>query len=124
MSPRQKPLKRELDPDLILSPVPATNKRSRKRFAPLPSGAEDGNRFRAVFIPTYERWVGSQANPWLIPDHVATRTLQTIWDAVYLTVPWTVRANDCVFERVSLPDSFFFEKGGGVQILTPTNVYN
>ncbi|KAI9431278.1 hypothetical protein H4582DRAFT_1822671 [Lactarius indigo] len=64
-------------------------------------GAEENNRFRAVFIPTYERWVRTQANPWVIPDDVAISVLQSIWDVVYENAPWVVSANDCVFERVT-----------------------
>ncbi|KAI9432302.1 hypothetical protein BJY52DRAFT_1132819, partial [Lactarius psammicola] len=67
----------------------------------LPPGAEENNQFHGVFIPTYERWVGTQANPWVIPDDVAIPVLQAIWDTVYKDVPWTVNANDCVFERVT-----------------------
>ncbi|KAI9433889.1 hypothetical protein H4582DRAFT_1788806, partial [Lactarius indigo] len=65
----------------------------------LPPGTETNNRFRRVFIPTYERWVGTRANPWVIPDHVAIPVLQTIWDAVYMAdgVEWTFKANDPVF---------------------------
>ncbi|KAH9019020.1 hypothetical protein EDB85DRAFT_1873448 [Lactarius pseudohatsudake] len=74
---------------------PRTGRRS------LPPGAEENNRFRAVFIPTYERWVGTQANPWVIPDDVAMPVLQSIWDVVYDDVPWVICANDCVFERVT-----------------------
>ncbi|KAH8987223.1 hypothetical protein EDB86DRAFT_2809056 [Lactarius hatsudake] len=39
---------------------PRTGRRS------LPFGAKENNRFCAVFIPTYERWVRTQANPWVI----------------------------------------------------------
>jgi hypothetical protein len=96
LSLRQVPLKRELD-DLTLTPVLTANKKNRKSF---PIAAEDENRFRGVFIPTYERWVGTQANPWVIPDDVAITTLQIIWDTIYPDVPWTVIAGDCVFSRV------------------------
>ncbi|KAH9043906.1 hypothetical protein EDB85DRAFT_1855214 [Lactarius pseudohatsudake] len=65
----------------------------------LPPGAEENNQFCGVFIPTYKWWVGTQGNPWVIPDDVAISVLQTIWDAIYKDVPWTVNANDCVFER-------------------------
>lgn len=95
-------LKRKVDPDETMSPAPSSYKKQRKVQYPLPPGAEDDNKFRGVFIPTYERWVGTQDNPWVIPDNVAIRTLQTIWDSIYLAVPWTVKANDCVFERVRL----------------------
>ncbi|KAH9023836.1 hypothetical protein EDB85DRAFT_300801 [Lactarius pseudohatsudake] len=69
----------------------------------LPPGADTNNRFRRVFIPTYERWVGTRANPWLIPDHVAIPVLQTIWDAVYMEdgVEWTFKANDPLFDCVN-----------------------
>jgi hypothetical protein len=69
--------------------------------------------FCGVFIPTYEQWVGTQANPWVIPDDVAIKTLQVIWDSIYLAVPWTVKANDCVFDRVRFSIFFPFEKGRG-----------
>ena len=95
-------LKCKVDPDVTISPAPTSYKKHRKVQYPLPPGAEDDNTFRGVFIPTYERWVGMQDDPWAIPDDVAIRTLQTIWDSIYLAVPWTVKANDCVFERVRL----------------------
>jgi hypothetical protein len=73
----------------------------KKIPAPLPTGAELHNRFRGIFIPTYERWVGMQPNPWLILDDVAVPVLQVIWDTIYNNeVPWTVTAGDCVFECV------------------------
>jgi hypothetical protein len=76
----------------------------RSRFKnELPAGAEVHNLFRAVFVPTYERWVGMQANPWVIPDPDAIEALQTIWDAIYVDLPFTVTggSGDAVFERVS-----------------------
>jgi hypothetical protein len=100
---QQVPQKRKLDDiEVTLSPTPPAPKKARKKLAPLPAGAEDDNMFRAVFIPTYERWIGTLANPWVIPDDVAIKTLQTIWDSIYLSVPWTVKANDCVFECVRI----------------------
>jgi hypothetical protein len=94
--------KRELEID---SDTTLEVKKARKKMW-LPPGAETDNRFRAIFIPTYERWVGTQANPWVIPDTVAITILQAIWDAIYPDVPWTVKPNDCVFERVGF--SLFF----------------
>ncbi|KAH9034007.1 hypothetical protein EDB83DRAFT_1784674 [Lactarius deliciosus] len=90
-------------------PYPAPPSWLCKRFpnprlnACLPPGAETNNRFRRVFIPTYERWVGTRANTWVIPDHVAIPVLQTIWDAVYMEdgVEWTFKANDPVFYCVN-----------------------
>src|ERR1700677_247135 len=75
-------------------------KMTRKKTQALPAGVDDKNRFRVVFIPTYERWVGMQANPWVIPDATAVKVLQTIWDAIYVDAPYTVTAGDVVFERV------------------------
>jgi hypothetical protein len=69
--------------------------------------------FRGVFIPTYKQWVRTQANPWVIPDDVVIKTLQVIWDSIYLAVPWTVKANDCVFEHVRFSIFFTFKKGRG-----------
>ncbi|KAF8256463.1 hypothetical protein EI94DRAFT_1519517, partial [Lactarius quietus] len=68
----------------------------------LPPGAMVHNRFHRVFIPTYKQWVGMLENPWFIPDDVAVKTMQSIWDVVYLTLEWTVTVNDCVFEHVHL----------------------
>ncbi|KAH9159139.1 hypothetical protein EDB89DRAFT_1916774 [Lactarius sanguifluus] len=73
---------------------PCTGRRS------LPPGAEENNRFRTVFIPTYECWVRTQANPWVILDDIAIPVLQSIWDIVYDDVPWVISVNDCVFECV------------------------
>ena len=91
--------KNEVDPDKP-GALP-TSKKACKKMAPLPDGAELYNRFRRIFIPTYEHWVGMQSNPWLITDDVAVLVLQAIWDTIYENnVPWMVTAGDCVFERV------------------------
>jgi hypothetical protein len=80
---------------------PHVKKVRKKISAPLPEGAELFNRFRAVFIPTYERWVGMQPNPWLIPDDDAVKALRAIWNTIYDNeVPWLVTVGDCVFDRV------------------------
>jgi hypothetical protein len=81
--------------------MPNALKRPRKKALALPPGADDNNIFCGVFIPMYERWVGTQANPWVIPDSVAIVAMQTIWDAIYQDVPWTVTGkDDSMFERV------------------------
>ena len=69
--------------------------------------------FCRFFLPTYVRWVGAQANPWVLPDDVAINILQTIWDSIYLAVPYTVKINDAVFIRVRFFYFFSFEKGRG-----------
>ncbi|KAF8258725.1 hypothetical protein EI94DRAFT_1620309, partial [Lactarius quietus] len=66
----------------------------------LPPGATVHNRLHQVFIPTYERWVGTLENPWFIPDNVAVKTMQSIWDVIYPTLEWTVTVNDHVFKHV------------------------
>jgi hypothetical protein len=71
-----------------------------KKTSALPAGADDNNRFQVVFIPTYKRWVGMQANPWVIPDSTAIQVLQAMWDAIYVDAPYTVIAGDVVFEHV------------------------
>ena len=76
-------------------------------LSPLPAGANVNNRFRLVFVPTYEWWVGMQANPWVILDSIAIDILQTIWDTIYVGVPYTVTAGSIVFDRVC-PFLFFF----------------
>ena len=48
-----------------------------------------------------------QANPWVILDSIAIDILQTIWDTIYVDVPYTVTAGGIVFDRVC-PFSFFF----------------
>lgn len=97
------PQKRKLDDnEVTLYPTPPARKKACKELAPLPPGTEDNNMFHSVFIPTYERWIGTLADPWVIPDDVAIKTLQTIWDSIYPSVPWTVKINDCVFERVRI----------------------
>jgi hypothetical protein len=96
-----------------MSPAPTSNRKNRRKFSPLPFGAEDDNMFCGVFIPTYERWVRTQANPWVIPDDIAIKTLQVIWDSIYLAMPWTVKANNCVFEHVHFSIFFTFKKGRG-----------
>ncbi|KAH8984333.1 hypothetical protein EDB92DRAFT_1950889 [Lactarius akahatsu] len=93
-------LKRDLDTNTAFPIEQPAAKKPRTGRRSLPPGAEENNRFRAVFIPTYEWWVRTQANPWVIPDDVAIPVLQSIWDVVYDDVPWVIYANDCVFERV------------------------
>ncbi|KAH8995781.1 hypothetical protein EDB86DRAFT_1064330 [Lactarius hatsudake] len=68
----------------------------------LPPGAENNNRFRRVFIPTFERWFGTR-DPWVVSTFVAIPVLQTIWDAVYMEdgVEWTFEANDTVIYCIS-----------------------
>jgi hypothetical protein len=99
-------LKRKRELSLTAVGIP-TYKETRKKLSALPAGADNNNQFRLVFIPTYERWVGMQANPWVIPDGTAIQVLQTIWDAVYVDAPYTVTAGDTVFERVC-PSIFLF----------------
>ena len=89
-----------------------TSSKKRKQFAPLPAQAFAGNRFRRVFIPTYERWVGTQANPWVIPDHDTIEVLQAIWNSVYLDVPLTVTMNDGVFDHVCFSFPFISRRRG------------
>ena len=86
-----------------------TSKTARKKapVIPLPAAVDDDNQFRLAFIPTYERWVGTQANPWVIPDHVAIKALQAIWDTIYVGLPYTVTAGDAVFDRVCTFFLFF-----------------
>ncbi|KAF8257338.1 hypothetical protein EI94DRAFT_1818204 [Lactarius quietus] len=73
-------LKRKFNADSTPSPVPSESpsKRSHKQLLLLPPGATVHNRFHRVFIPTYERWVGTLENPWFIPDDVAVKTMQSI----------------------------------------------
>jgi hypothetical protein len=87
--------------------LPASNAKSRKKNPALALGVEDDRLFRMVFMPTYLRWIGTQANPWFIPDDLATETLQIIWDAIYPAVPWTVRPSDHIFDHVRFSVSLF-----------------
>ena len=102
-------MKRKRELTLAPSDMPAS-KTARKKapIPPLPAGADDANRFRLVFIPTYERWVGMQANPWVIPDSITVKVLQAIWNTVYVHLPYTVIAGDVVFDRVCTFISFRF----------------
>jgi hypothetical protein len=60
-----------------------------------------------VFIPTYEWWVGTQSNPWVIPDAISIRVLQTIWDVIFPLLPYTVTAGDAVIKQVCFMFLFF-----------------
>ena len=72
-------MKRKRELTLALSDLPTSKTACKKApVHPLPPGADDGNRFRAAFIPTYKQWVGMQANPWVILDSIAIDVLQTI----------------------------------------------
>ena len=101
-------MKRKCELTLAPSDIP-TSKMAHKKapVLPLPPGADDGNRFHAAFIPMYEQWVGMQANPWVILDSIAIDVLQTIWDTIYVDVPYTVTAGGIVFDRVC-PFLFLF----------------
>ena len=48
-----------------------------------------------------------QANPWVIPDDTAIQVLQTIWDTIYVDVPYTVTAGDTVLDCVHTFNFFF-----------------
>jgi hypothetical protein len=93
--------KHEHDSGSTVSGMPNALKRPRKKALALPPGADNNNIFHRVFIPTYKQWVGTQADPWVTPDSVAIVAMQTIWDAIYQDVPWTVtRKDDGMFERM------------------------
>ncbi|KAI9431567.1 hypothetical protein H4582DRAFT_2084871 [Lactarius indigo] len=64
-------LKHSLDTDTTFPAVQPVAKKACRKVYSLPPGAEENNRFHTVFIPTYKWWVGTQANPWVIPDDVA-----------------------------------------------------
>ena len=97
-------MKRKRELTLTAVDMP-TYKTAQKKTSPLPAGANVNNQFHLVFIPTYKQWVGMQANPWVIPDGTTVQVLQTIWDAIYMDVPYTVTTGDVVFDCVC---SFLF----------------
>jgi hypothetical protein len=49
------------------------------------SGAgEEGhnNDWRKKFITTYEKWLGTRAEPWIVREYENLATLQAIWNKV------------------------------------------
>ncbi|KAI9433680.1 hypothetical protein BJY52DRAFT_1231463, partial [Lactarius psammicola] len=83
-------------------PIAITSAPSPDSPLPRSPAYETGGLDKEVFetyVPGEQKGTVKHRNPWVIPDDVAIPVLQAIWDTVYKDVPWTVNANDCVFER-------------------------
>ncbi|GBE78452.1 hypothetical protein SCP_0113410 [Sparassis crispa] len=64
----------------------------------LPRGAARGNRWRGMFVPTFQEYIGSLRDPWLLDDSEIIVVLQAIWDAVYkFDIQYTVDTDGPVF---------------------------
>jgi hypothetical protein len=69
----------------------------------LPSGCQDGNRWRRIFVPTYITFVAGYDNPWSVTDDDAVPAMQAIWNKVYDNPKIThkIEAQQAVFSVVS-----------------------
>ncbi|EGN97726.1 hypothetical protein SERLA73DRAFT_75373 [Serpula lacrymans var. lacrymans S7.3] len=74
---------------LITEPTKAKNSN-------LPQGCLQGNRWRSVFIPTYEKLLGTTENPWMASDHKSLEAIQATWNTVYPDIKYRATLNDAV----------------------------
>ncbi len=83
---------------------PMGSKRNTVTTANLPGGATVLGKWKAMFLPTYFKWAGTQLDPWSIPDSTTIRTLQVIWDYIFgKQVPYTISVSDPVHHLVRFP---------------------
>jgi hypothetical protein len=73
----------------------------------LPQGSHDSNNWCRKFIPTYEKWLGTRTEPWIIDKNENVATLQTIWNAVYPHVDHIVDIDGPVYHIVSCIFPFY-----------------
>jgi len=69
----------------------------------LPHGVHDNNDWHKKFIPTYKKWLGTRAKPWVIDKHESIAALQVIWRAVYPHIDYIIDVNcpvDCMVSHV------------------------
>ncbi|KZT07451.1 uncharacterized protein LAESUDRAFT_713558 [Laetiporus sulphureus 93-53] len=75
-------------------------RRPNSKKANLPAGANDGDRFTRVLIPTLHQYVGSLREPWAVKDEKLVHVLQLIWKAIYPQIPYIIKHHDHVFNIV------------------------
>ncbi|CDO73952.1 hypothetical protein BN946_scf185016.g109 [Trametes cinnabarina] len=76
--------------------------RAPRRNSSLPQGAQDGNRWKGVFVPTLLKALGTRDDPWNVTDQGMVAIMQSIWDATYGSrLPFTIKVNDAVHALAS-----------------------
>ncbi|KAL7282943.1 hypothetical protein ACG7TL_002371 [Trametes sanguinea] len=76
--------------------------RAPRRNSSLPQGAQDGNRWKGVFVPTLLKALGTRDDPWNVTDQEMVAIMQSIWDATYGSrLPFTIKVNDAVHALAS-----------------------
>ncbi|CDO77933.1 hypothetical protein BN946_scf184878.g1 [Trametes cinnabarina] len=71
------------------------------RNGSLPEGAHHNSLWKAKFLPTFIKALGTREDPWNVPDVEMVALLQSIWNAVYEDQPrHTVKVNDMVHALV------------------------
>ena len=67
----------------------------------LPQGSHNDNDWRGKFIPTYEKWLGTRNEPWIVDENENVAALQTIWNAVYLHIDHIIDIDGPVYHIIS-----------------------
>ncbi|KAI9068792.1 hypothetical protein FKP32DRAFT_1600296 [Trametes sanguinea] len=95
-----KPIQLDLD-DLSSERSSKKSSTGKSRVLPrngsLPEGAHHNSLWKAKFLPTFIKALGTREDPWNVPDVEMVALLQSIWNAVYEDQPrHTVKVNDVV----------------------------
>jgi hypothetical protein len=94
--------------------------------ADLPQGALENNDWRKKFIPTYEKWLGARAGPWVNNEDKNLAAMQAIWNAVYPHIDYTIEVDGPVYWIVSRfvsCDSAFFIISITLTLIDPTTCF-
>ncbi|KAL7278943.1 hypothetical protein ACG7TL_006775 [Trametes sanguinea] len=94
-----KPIQLDLDDLSERSSKKSSTGKSRvlPRNGSLPEGAHRNSLWKAKFLPTFIKALGTREDPWNVPDIEMVALLQSIWDAVYEDQPrHSVKVNDVV----------------------------
>ncbi|KAL7280188.1 hypothetical protein ACG7TL_006607 [Trametes sanguinea] len=99
-----KPIQLDLD-DLSSERSSKKSSTGKSRVLPrngsLPEGAHHNSLWKAKFLPTFIKALGTREDPWNVPDVEMVALLQSIWNAVYEDQPrHTVKVNDVVHALV------------------------
>ncbi|KAI0276550.1 hypothetical protein BC826DRAFT_1192694 [Russula brevipes] len=65
--------------------------------ADLPEGTLDNNDWQKRFITTYEKWLGTHAEPWVVGENENLAALQAIWNVVYPHIDHVIDADGPVY---------------------------
>ncbi|KAI0364596.1 hypothetical protein BV20DRAFT_983097 [Pilatotrama ljubarskyi] len=76
--------------------------RSTPKNSDIPAAAHEQNAWKAKFIPTFLKAIGTRSDPWALNDREMIKLLQAIWDALYGDrLPYVITANDSVHALAS-----------------------